>query len=145
MRFTAVIEQSGRTATGIPVPPEIVDVLGGGRRPAVTVTLGEFTYRTTVGSMGGRFMLPLSAERRAAARVAAGDSVEVDIALDDQPRVLEVPEEVQQALASDPAAKAAFDGLSYSVRLRHVLSVTGAKTPETRDRRISAMIEALGR
>jgi len=145
MRFTAVIEQSGRTATGIPVPPEIVDVLGGGRRPAVTVTLGEFTYRTTVGSMGGRFMLPLSAERRAAARVAAGDSVEVDIALDDQPRVLEVPEEVQKALASDPAAKAAFDGLSYSVRLRHVLSVTGAKTPETRDRRISAMIEALGR
>ncbi len=143
MRFRAVLELGGKTATGIEVPAGVLEALGGGKRPAVTVTLGSATFRTTVGSMGGRAMLPVSAERRAAAGVAAGDEVDVDLELDTAPRELVVPEDLRSALDAVPAAAAAFDALSFSGRQRHVLSVEGAKTPETRDRRVAKVVADL--
>jgi hypothetical protein len=54
MRFRTTIELGGKTATGFPVPDEVVAALGAGRRPAVRVTIGSHTYRTTIASMGGR-------------------------------------------------------------------------------------------
>jgi hypothetical protein len=143
MRFTATVLQSGKSATGIPVPADVVDALGAGRRPAVTVTVNAFTYRTTVGVMGGQAMLPLSAERRAGSGVSAGDVVDVDIEVDDQPRELDVPDDVAAALDADLRAAAAFAALSRSAGQRHLLSVTGAKTAATRERRVAAMIAAL--
>lgn len=85
MRFRATVKQSGKTATGIEVPPEVVEGLGSGKRPAVSVTIGGYTYRSTVASMGGVFMLPLSAEHRSGAGVSAGDEVDVDVELDTAP------------------------------------------------------------
>jgi hypothetical protein len=79
MRFATTIERGGKTATGFAVPSEIVEGLASGKRPPVTVTIGGHTYRSTIAVMGGRFMIPLSAENRQAAGVAAGDKVEVDI------------------------------------------------------------------
>ncbi len=143
MRFRAVIEQSGKTATGIRVPAEVVEALGSGRRPPVTVTIGGYSYRTTVGVMAGAFMLPVSAEHRAGAGIAAGDEVEVEVVLDTEPREVAVPEDFAAALAADDAAKRSFDGMSYSHKQRWVLSVTDAKTPETRQRRIAKAIEEL--
>ena len=86
MRFRATVELGGKTATGIEVPEDVVAALGSGNRPPVTVTIGGHTYRTTVARMGGRFLIPLSAENRTGAGVAAGDQVDVDIALDSGPR-----------------------------------------------------------
>src|SRR4051794_18011816 len=114
--FTAVLEQHGKSATGIVVPDEIVAALGAGRRPAVTVALGRTTYRSTVAARGGRFLLPVSAENREAAGVAAGDEVEVTLELDNAPREVELPPALASALAADPAAQAAFDALSYTRR-----------------------------
>jgi hypothetical protein len=71
MRFSTTVELSGKTATGTEVPPEVVEALGAGKKPPVRVTVGGHTYRSTIASMGGRFLLPPRAERRAAARVAA--------------------------------------------------------------------------
>lgn len=135
MRFISTIELGGKTATGFVVPPEIVEELASGKRPPVSVTIGGHTYRSTIAVMGGRFMIPLSAENRQAAGVAAGDQVEVDIELDTQERVLEVPDDLAAAIAADVAAQSFWDSLSYSRRRRIVLSVEGAKQPETRDRR----------
>lgn len=143
MRFTTTIELAGRTATGFAVPDEVVDALGSGKRPAVTVTVAGYTYRSTVASMGGRFLVPLSAEHRTASGIAAGDEVEVDLELDTAPRLLEVPDDLAAAIAADPAAQTAFDALSYSNRRRHVLSVEGAKTDATRQRRIAKVVEEL--
>jgi hypothetical protein len=143
VKFHATIEQSGKTATGIPVPSEVVDALGSGKRPAVTVTIGAHTYRSTVASMGGRFMLPLSAENREAAGVAAGDEVEVAVELDTAPRTVEVPADFAGALANLPEAQRFFDGLSYSQQRWHVDSIEGAKTDETRQRRIAKSVELL--
>jgi hypothetical protein len=143
VRFHATIEQSGKTATGIRVPAEVVDALESGKRPAVRVTINGYTYRTTVGVMGGAFMLPLSADNRQAAGVAAGDDVDVELELDTAPREVVVPADLAAALAHDAEAQDSFNALSYSARRRHVLAVESAKTAETRQRRIESVIASL--
>ncbi len=141
--FRSRVLLGGKTATGIEVPPAVVDALGSGKKPAVNVTIGRHTYRSTVATMDGKFMLPLSAENREAAGVAAGDEIEVSLELDTAPRTLEIPADFQQALDQDAAAKTFFDSLSYSNRRRHTLSIDGAKTAETRQRRIAKAVESL--
>lgn len=143
MRFRTTIEQNGKTATGIRVPDEVVEALGSGKRPAVTVTINGYTYRNTIAVMGGVFMVGVSAEHRAGAGVAGGDEVNVDIALDTAPREVTVPDDFAAALDAEPKARATFDGLSYSNRSWHVLQVTGARTDETRQRRIGKSVDML--
>ena len=143
MRFRTTIELGSKTATGFRIPENVVADLGPGKRPAVRVTIGGHTYRTTVAPMGGVFMIPLSAENRAGAGVAAGDEVDVDVELDTEPRFVTVPPDFAEALGRQPDARKAFDALSYSNQRRHLLSVEGAKTDETRQRRIGKAVDAL--
>ena len=143
MRFRTIIVQSGKNTTGIQVPDEVVEALGSGKRPAVKVTVSGYSYRSTVASMSGVFMVSLSAEHRAGAGVGGGDEVEVDLELDSAPREVSVPPELVAALDAEPAARATFDGLSYSNKSWHVLQVTGAKSEETRQRRIARSVDAL--
>ncbi len=142
MRFRTTVQQSGKTATGIRVPDQAIEALGEGKRPAVRVTINGHTYRSTVAVMGGAYMVALSAENRAAAGVAAGDEVDVDLEPDAEPREVRVPADFDEALSRDPDARRFFDSLSYSNKLRHVLSIEGAKTAETRQRRIAKAVEA---
>jgi hypothetical protein len=143
MRFTTTIELGGKTATGFAVPDEVVEALGRGKRPPVTVTLGGHSYRTTVAVMGGRYLVPLAAEHREAAGVAAGDEVTVDIEPDDAERVVDVPADLAAAIAGHAAAQTTWDSLSTSRRRRLVLSVEGAKTDTTRARRIAKAVADL--
>ncbi len=144
MQFTTTIQLEGRTATGFPVPPEVVEALGQGKkRPAVSVTINGYTYRSTIAAYGDVFMLPLAAEHRTAAGVEAGDQVEVDVALDTAPREVEVPPDLAAALDDEPTARAFFDGLSYSHRRWFVLNVEGTKNEETRKRRVAKAVEML--
>jgi hypothetical protein len=143
MRFRATILRNNKTATGIPVPPEVVAALGSGRRPAVSVTIAGYTYRSTVASMGGVFMLPVSAEVRQKAGVAGGDEVDVDIELDTAPREVTVPPDFAEALDRDAAARRSFDRMPYSHKRRWVMSIEDAKTPETRQRRIAKAVTEL--
>jgi len=143
LRFSAELVSNGRTATGIEVPEAVVAALGSHKRPPVRVTLREHTYRTTVGVMGGRSLIPVSAEHRALAGVQAGDQVDVSIALDDEPRDVVVPTDFEDALTRDPAARRSFDALSYSQRRWLVESVEGAKKPETRAARIEKHVQTL--
>ena len=143
MRFRTTVELGGRTATGMQVPPEVVDGLGAGKKPAVLVTIGSHTYRSTIASRGGVYLLPLSAENRAAAGVAAGDDVEVAVELDTEPREVAVPDDLAAALADDDAARTEFERLPYSHQLRHVLAIEGAKAEDTRRRRVTKAIEML--
>jgi hypothetical protein len=143
MRFRTTIQQSGKTATGIQVPDEVVEALGSGRRPAVKVTINGYTYRNTVAVIGGVYMVGVSAEHRAGAGVAGGDEVDVDVELDIAPREVAVPADFAAALDAEPNARRTFDGLSYSNKSWHVLQVTGAKTDETRQRRIAKSVDLL--
>jgi hypothetical protein len=143
VRFHSVVQLGGKTATGIPVPEEVVTSLGSSKRPPVRVTINGHTYRSTLASRGGQFMLPLSAENRASAGVAAGDEVEVDIELDTAPREVTVPPDLAEALEREVDAKRYFEGLSYSQKQRHVLPIEQAKTAETRQRRIDKALSML--
>ncbi len=143
MRFRATVELGGKTATGIRVPADVVAGLGAGKRPAVRVTIGEYTYRTTVAPRGGEYLIPVSAENRSKAGIAAGDEVDVDIERDSDPRELTVPPDFAAALDSDAAARRFFDGLSYSQRQWFVLGIEDAKTVQTRQRRIAKAIDRL--
>ena len=142
-QFTATVLLGGKTATGIRVPPEVVDRLGAGRRPAVRVTVGPHTYRSTVGVMGGDFMVPLSADNRKRAGVDAGDEVDVRLELDSAPRDVTVPADLAAALDAEPTARVRFYGLSYSRKRWYVLGIEDAKTPATRARRIAKAVGAL--
>jgi hypothetical protein len=143
MRFRTTLEQTGRTATGFRVPDSVVEALGSGRRPAVTVTINGYTYRNTVAVMGGEYWLGVSAEHRAAAGLSGGDEIDVELALDTAPREVDVPPDLAAALDAEPVARATFDALSYSNRSWHVLQVAGAKTDETRQRRIAKSVAIL--
>ena len=144
VRFRATIELRGKTACGISVPPEVVEALGHGKRPPVRVTIGEYTYRSTVAAYTGEFLIGVSAENRAAAGVVAWQVVDVDLELDLEPRIIDVPPDFAGALDGAPAARTAFEALSYSNKSAYVISINGAKTPETRQRRIDKAIAALG-
>ena len=142
-RFRTTIVRSGKTATGIEVPAEIVASLGQSKRPPVRVTINGHTYRSTVAVMGGVFMVGVSAENRERAGVAGGDEVDVELEVDTAPRVVTVPADFADALDRNPGAKEHFDSLSYSHKQAYVLSVESAKTAETRQRRIAKAISAL--
>lgn len=143
MRFRATIELGGKTATGIQVPAEVVESLGAGKRPAVRVVINGYSYRSTVAPMGGVFMLPVSAEVRERAGVSAGDEVDVEVESDTAPREVQVPADFAAALGQDAEAERFFATLSYSNKQRLVLSIEGAKTDETRQRRIAKAMSAL--
>lgn len=144
MRFrTTIAGAAGKNATGIPIPADVLEALGGGKRPAVRLTLAGYRYRTTLGSMAGQVLAPLSAEHRTAAGVAAGDEVEVEIALDDAPRTTEAPADLVAALVGEPAAQATFDALAPSHRKEYVRWIEEAKKTETRAARVARAVDAL--
>lgn len=142
MKFVAEILQSGKTATGIVVPPEVVESLGAGKRPKVIVKLKSYSYRSSIAVMSGDFMIPVSAEVRANSGVTAGERVDVEVSLDTEERVVTVPEDLRELLNSE-GLEAKFQALSYSKQKMIVLSVDSAKTDETRQRRLNSAIDSL--
>ncbi|MEO8438048.1 MAG: YdeI/OmpD-associated family protein, partial [Chloroflexota bacterium] len=102
-----------------------------------------YTFRNSVAPLGGVYMVGVSDEVRRNAGVAGGDEVDVDIELDTAPRIVTVPADLAAALDAEPAARRTFDGLSYSNQSWHTSQVEGAKTDETRQRRIAKSIGAL--
>jgi hypothetical protein len=138
--FETTLAASGNN-TGIEVPAELVEQLGAGRRPPVAVDLDGYVYRSTVGVMGGRHMVSVSAAVRQATGLAAGDPVRVTLTLADAPREVDVPADLAAALAADERAGAFFATLSNSLQRYHVDAVNGARTAETRQRRIGRAVE----
>jgi hypothetical protein len=141
---TTVLKDQTVNATGLPVPDEVVAALGKGRNPKVIVNLNGYVYHGMVQTSNGQFMLSLSAEKREAAGLKPGDQAQVTLELDTEPRTVEVPEDLRAALSGKEGAMAAFEALSYSKRKEFVRQVEEAKTQETRDRRISKVVEQVG-
>lgn len=142
MRFETTMAQMGNN-TGIEVPPEVLEELGGGKRPAVSVTVNGYHYRSTVGAMGGRSLIPFSSDKRAATGIGGGDAITVDVELDTAPRIVEAPADLSEALDA-AGVRAAFDALAPSQRKAYVTSVEGARSAETRQRRIAGVVTKLG-
>lgn len=140
--FDTTIHQTGNN-TGIIVPEEIVSQLNAGKKPAVNVTVNNYTYRNSIASMGGRFLISVSADIRSKTGIKGGDKVTVTLELDIQPREVVLPADFEKALKANKEAKAFFDTLSYSNKQRYVLPIGEAKTEETRQRRIEKAVKEL--
>ncbi|HEY4280345.1 MAG TPA: YdeI/OmpD-associated family protein [Conexibacter sp.] len=139
--FTTTLQRKGPAAAVVLDDEQAATVGGGAKRFPVRATIGGYSWRTTVARMRGEFLVGMSREVRAGAGAEAGDEVEVVIVLDEEPRTVDVPEALEQALNSDAAARAAFDGLSYTDRKEYARWVAEAKREETRDRRIARTLE----
>lgn len=142
-QITLELRATGGKTTGFRVPDDLVTSLGGGNRPKVSVTIGDFTFRGSIARMGGEFWLGVSAGRRTEGGLTAGETYDLTLELDTAPREVEVPDDLASALAAAPAAKTAWDALSYSNQRRHAEAVTAAKKPETRARRVAKTIADL--
>lgn len=142
MKFTTTIQGNGNK-TGIDVPEGIVNALGAGRRPPVVVTINGHSYRSSIAVMGGQNMIGVSAANRELTGASAGDTVDVDVELDIQPRVIDVPKDLAVALEAEPEAKAFYATLPYSSQRRYVEPIADAKTDETRARRIAKVVTDL--
>ena len=140
MEFTAELKLAGKTATGITVPPEVVESLNAGKRVPVTVTIKKHSYRTTIAPYNGVYM---SAENREAAGVNAGEVLRIRIAVDTAPRAVDVPADLAAALAKSKAAKSFFETLSFSNQRGYVAWVEDAKKEETRNARVVKCVESL--
>jgi hypothetical protein len=139
-KFKTTLKQAkGMNAVGIEIPAAIVESFNAGKRPKVTITLKDHTYRNTVAVMGGKYMVGVAAEHREKAGVKGGDKVEVTLELDTAPREVEVPKDFAAALKK-AGARAAFDKLSFTHRKEHVRAIEEAKAPETRARRIEKSV-----
>jgi hypothetical protein len=141
--FRTTLLLAGKTATGIEVPPEVVEELGAGKKPPVRVTIADHSYRSTIAARGDRFLVGVSAENRAAAGVSAGDELDVEIELDTEPREVEVPPALAEAFADEPDARRFFDTLTPSQKQWYVLPIRDAKAEETRARRVTKAIGML--
>jgi hypothetical protein len=143
MRFRTTLDAAGKNAAGFRVPPEIVEALGKGKRPPVVVTINGYSYRNTVAVYGDEYLIGVAQEHRAPAGVTPGDVMEVDLVLDTAPREVDVPSDFAAALDATPAARQAFEALSYSNKRRLTLAIEGAKAAETRQRRIDKTVQQL--
>ncbi|MGE0487805.1 MAG: YdeI/OmpD-associated family protein [Vulcanimicrobiota bacterium] len=143
MKFrTTLWQDKARNVVGIIIPAEVVESLGSGKRPPITVTINGYTYRNTVASMGGKYMVGVAAEHRVKAGVQGGDTVEVDIELDTAPREVVLPDDFRLALRKANALKR-FEELAYTYRKEHVRAIEEAKTAETRARRIERALQKI--
>ena len=129
--------------TGIEVPADVVAALDAGKRPPVVVNANGYEYRSTVAPMGGKYLLPFSAERRKESGINGGDAIDVELTLDTAPRTVEVPADLQSALDGSAVAATAWETLSYTHKKEHVRAVLDAKKADTRTRRIAAVVAKL--
>ena len=142
MRFETTLFVIGNN-TGIEVPPYVLDQLGGGKRPLVNVTVNDsYSYRSAVAPMAGRSLISFSSDKRAATGLTGGETIMVELTLDTEPRTVDVPDDLAAALNA-AGVRDAFDRLSPSRRKAHVTGVEGAKTADTRARRVRAVVDAL--
>jgi bifunctional DNA-binding transcriptional regulator/antitoxin component of YhaV-PrlF toxin-antitoxin module len=139
--FETVILGFGNN-TGIEVPAENLEDLGSGKRPAVAVTVAGYSFRSTVGVMGGRSLISLPKAHRDAAGLAAGDRVVISLALEEGRREVELPSPLAEALNEAGLAET-FEQLAYSRRKEFARQVSEAKAEATRERRIAKVLDAL--
>lgn len=126
----------------IPVPFDPKPVFGKIRAP-VKVTLNGYTFRSTIASMGRKFIIPLRRSNREAAGLDGGETLEVEIELDTEKRTVEVPGDLKKALKAKPPAWARWGELSFTHQREYAEAVVGAKKPETRARRIDNTVRAV--
>jgi len=142
LTFHTTILQTGKNTAGIQVPEEIIEKLGAGKRPLVRVTINKYTYRSAVAVMNSKYMISFNPEHRKASGVQGGDETDVTLELDLEPRTVEIPKDLKDALIKANALDA-FEESAPSMKKEYVRQLEEAKAQETRERRITKIVEEL--
>lgn len=142
LHLHALIEPMG-PAGALILSDDQVSLLGGGKRADVVVRIGDREARLRLAVMGGQNVIGLSKANRALLGVDIGQRVDADVARDDVPRTVVVPDDLRAALASEPTLRTRFDRLPYTHQREFVEWVEEAKRPQTRQRRILGTLDRL--
>lgn len=140
--FHTTILQTGKNTAGIQVPQEIIEQLGAGKRPLVRVTINNYTYRSAVAVMNSKYMIGFPSNHRNAAGVQGGEEADITLELDLEPRTVEIPKDLKDALLKANVLQA-FEKSAPSMQREYVRQVEEAKAQETRGRRITKIVEKL--
>jgi hypothetical protein len=135
----------GPAWTFLEVPLRVPEVFGHKGQIPVCATINGFTLRSSLKPRAGVHILGIGKDILARANAAPGETVQVELALDDAPRTFEVPADFEAALRGAPAEQRTFAALSFSRKKEYVDWITSAKRIETRQSRIEkaiAMLEA---
>jgi Bacteriocin-protection, YdeI or OmpD-Associated/Domain of unknown function (DUF1905) len=149
MRAVGEISLTGDLVTRGPAAAFVLDdeqvaaVGEGAKRFPVIASVNGYTWRTSVARMGGEFLVGLNKEVRTGAGVQAGDTVSLELKLDTEPRTVEVPPALAEALDADPQAKATFEGLAFTHRKEFARWIEEAKREETRARRVTQALDMI--
>ena len=126
--------------TGIIVPTDAISQLDAGARPAVDVEVNGYRYRSTVAVMAGKSLISVSAAIRKTTGLVAGDAIHVTLTVNESPREVEIPGDLAEAFAANPGTEKFFASLSNSLQRYHLDTIGGAKTDETRQKRVTKAI-----
>jgi hypothetical protein len=131
MKFTGVLrEASGPGGRWVECPFDARTEFGEAR-PAVVGTVNGAPYRTRLMRYGGKTVMGLTKEIRAATGAELGSELVIEIERDTASREVEIPEELALALASDAPARVVFEGLPFTHRQEYAQWIAEAKRPET--------------
>ena len=142
-RFEAKIEEADRGGAFVAVPAHVVEALGDNGRIPVRATFDGVAYQGSVVSMGGQKVIGLLKAIRLELGKQPGEVITVTLEVDQAERTVTVPDDLRAAL-DEAGLSDRFDSLSFSHRREAVASITEAKKPETRARRISQTLDRLG-
>jgi Bacteriocin-protection, YdeI or OmpD-Associated/Domain of unknown function (DUF1905) len=145
IKFEAVLQPDPTgSGTFVRVPEAVQAKLGLKGRPKINSVIAGSPYRGSLMPMGdGSFCLGVLKSIQQAAGAKRGDSVTVELEIDNAPRVVEMPPDLARAIGRNPRAKAAWEKLSYTNKREMARSLEEAKKPETRERRLAATVESL--
>jgi hypothetical protein len=138
-----LIGQDGSQVAALKPPFDVVEVFQRKGRVPVKGTINGFPFRSSLMNMGDGHMMAVNAELRAGANCKAGDSVDVVMELDEGERKVEVPAYLKKIINSDAKAKESWSKLSFTHQKEYVREIDGAKRPETKEKWIAAMMDAL--
>lgn len=138
--YTCKIDGDGTAMSALPVPFDPKHLFGKIRAPII-VRIGDFSYRSTIAAMGGPLFIPLRKSNREAAGVEIGQEIEVTLTLDEAPRTVELPDDLEAAIKAIPGGIEAWEKASFTHRREYVEAINEAKRPETREKRVGLALD----
>jgi len=138
-----LLGQEGSEVAALKPPFDVFEVFQHKGRVPVKGTINGFPFRSSLMNMGEGHMMAVNAQLRAGAHCKGGDTVDVIMELDEDERTIEVPAYLKKIINSDAKAKAFWPKLSFTHQKEYVREIEGAKRPETREKRIAVMMDAL--
>jgi len=134
----------GKGWTFVTLPAAASGKLPGRGRVAIQGTINGFPFRSSAFPDGkGSHTIMINAAMREGGRVGPGEAARFVIEPASDDVAVEVPADLEAALAGSPEARARFDAVTPKARAEWVAWIESAKAEATRERRVTQTLERL--